>query len=530
MTKPPLVCLFAGIIAFASLFSASSVQAGVGVSPSSINFGSVTVNATSTATLVVTNNSRQTVTVGSVFCNLPQVVVSGPALPMTLAPRSSTSFQVTFHPNSAGAYSGTLTVSAGRNGGQLTTVSVLGNGISSSANTQLSYLLSPSANSLTFGSQLVGSGSSQSLTLTNTGTGSVSVSQVTYTGAGFSVSDFSGAATLASGQSLSLSVSFAPSAAGSVTGSVSVVSTATNSPATIALSGTGIQPQISVIPSSVAFGNVITGVTNTQTITVKNPGSATLTVSQASLAGTGYGLSGLTTPLSIAPGGSAFFNVGFSPASAGTFSGSVTLTSNAPTSPLTVSLSGTGAAASYQLSASPTALSFGSLTTGTSTAQTVTLTNSGNSSVSVSQVTESGTGFSLSAIGLPLTLAAGQTASFSVTFAPAAAGSDTGSVTVVSNAANSPLTLALSGTGTAPVSHTVAISWTPSASTYNGFNVYRGTTSGGPYTRVDSALISTPLYSDISVTSGQTYYYVATEVDTTGAESAYSSEVSAAVP
>lgn len=170
------------------------------------------------------------------------------------------------------------------------------------------------------------------------------------------------------------------------------------------------------------------------------------------------------------------------------------------------------------------------MTAGTSTAQTVTLTNIGNSSVSVSQVAESGTGFSLSAIGLPLTLAAGQTASFSVTFAPGAAGSDAGSVTVVSNAANSPLTLALSGTGTAPVSHTVAISWTPSASTYNGFNVYRGTTSGGPYTRVDSALISTLSYLDTSVIPGQTYYYVATEVDATGVESAYSSEVSAVIP
>jgi fibronectin type 3 domain-containing protein len=100
----------------------------------------------------------------------------------------------------------------------------------------------------------------------------------------------------------------------------------------------------------------------------------------------------------------------------------------------------------------------------------------------------------------------------------------------VSNAANSPLVIALSGTGTASVSYTVSLNWTPSSSTYSGFNVYRGTTSGGPYSKVDTSMISLPSYTDAAVTQGQTYYYVATEVDSTGMESGYSSEVSATIP
>jgi fibronectin type 3 domain-containing protein len=63
-----------------------------------------------------------------------------------------------------------------------------------------------------------------------------------------------------------------------------------------------------------------------------------------------------------------------------------------------------------------------------------------------------------------------------------------------------------------------------------GFNVYRGSLSGGPYTKVNTALISVTSFIDTSVASGQTYYYAATEVDSTGAESIYSTEVVAVIP
>jgi fibronectin type 3 domain-containing protein len=131
---------------------------------------------------------------------------------------------------------------------------------------------------------------------------------------------------------------------------------------------------------------------------------------------------------------------------------------------------------------------------------------------------------------LPVSLAAGQSTSFNVQFAPAAAGNSTGSVTVTSSAANSPLVVTLSGAATAPVNHTITLSWTPSSSSYEGFNIYRGTASGGPYTRVAASTISSTTYTDAAVSSGHTYYYVATQLDTTGTESAYSSEVSATIP
>jgi hypothetical protein len=534
MHKTRLVCLSLGLFFASSLFL-PPIQAGVGVKPASLSFGSVTVNTTSSAaSVVVTNNGGQAVSILQVSSSLPEFVVISPAMPIAVGPHASASFQVVFQPDAAMNFSGSIIVSTNRmNGGGTQSISVSGTGTtatSASSTSSQSYLLSANASSLNFGNTLVGSSASQAITLANTGTASVNLSQVAITGAGFTVSGFTGTVTLAAGQSLSLNVSFAPATTGSATGSLSFVSSATNSPTTISLSGNGVQPQISVIPASVSFGNVTLGVTNTQTLAISNPGTANLSVTQASLVGTGFGFSGLTVPLSVPPGGSSTFTVSFTPGSASSLSGNLTLLNNTPNSPLVVALAGIGVSPVAQLTASPASLSFGSITTGSSGAQSVTLANTGNSSVSVSQISISGAGFSAAGFALPVTLAAGQSTSFSVTFTPTTTGNLSGNVTVTSNATNSPLAISLSGSGAAAASHSVALNWTPSTSTYTGFNVYRGAVSGGPYTKVNSALISATSFSDSSVSSGQTYYYVATEVDSTGAESVYSSEVIATIP
>src|SRR5262249_26772354 len=153
-------------------------------------------------------------------------------------------------------------------------------------------------------------------------------------------------------------------------------------------------------------------------------------VSQVIETGSGFSLSGLTTPLTLAPGASYFCTVNFTAASAGTYSGSLTLSNNSSTPSLSVPLSGTAVAATLQLTVSPTSLSFGSLTTGTNSTQTVTLVNTGNASVSISSDNVTGGGFTVSGLTLPLVLSPGQATSFAVAFAPAATGSVSGSVVV----------------------------------------------------------------------------------------------------
>ena len=531
MGKKVLVCLAVVFFLASSARFAVSAQAELGLSPSSIFFGNVTLSTRSAAqTFVVTNESSYSREILSVTSSLPQFVVTGPALPLTLAAHGTASFQVVFLPTVVESYSGNVVISMKTHRGETYKVSLPVNGTGKTSTPTATYLLSGSTGSLTFANALVGTSSSQSVSLTNSGTGSVTISQATVSGSGFTMSGFSGSETLAPGNSTTLTVGFAPTAVGTVTGSLSVVSNASNSPATIALSGTAVQPQMSVTPSSVSFSGVSVGATNTQSVTIKNTGTATLTVSQATLAGTTFTLSGMATPLSLAPGASSAFTVDFKPASASSFYANLSLMNNSPTSPMVVALAGTSVASVLQLSASPTSVTFGSTTESTSSTQTVTLTNTGNAGVTVSAIAVTGSGFSSSGVSLPLTLAANQSASFNVVFDPASAGTLSGTATVTSNASNSPLVISLSGTGAASASHSVALNWTPGSSAAVSFNLYRGSTSGGPYTKMNASPLSTTAYTDTGVSAGQTYYYVATDLNSAGAESAYSNQVTAAIP
>jgi fibronectin type 3 domain-containing protein len=86
-------------------------------------------------------------------------------------------------------------------------------------------------------------------------------------------------------------------------------------------------------------------------------------------------------------------------------------------------------------------------------------------------------------------------------------------------------------TNTVPSPHSVLLTWTPSVSgNVIGSNVYRGTTAGGPYTKINSSPVSGNSYTDTTVQNGVTYFYVVTAVSNTGAESGYSNMGTAPVP
>jgi len=86
-------------------------------------------------------------------------------------------------------------------------------------------------------------------------------------------------------------------------------------------------------------------------------------------------------------------------------------------------------------------------------------------------------------------------------------------------------------TATPQQTHTVALSWLASTTiTVAGYNVYRSTLNGSGYSRINSALVTLLAYTDTSVQSGTTYYYVTTAVDSTGAESGFSNQAIAVIP
>jgi Abnormal spindle-like microcephaly-assoc'd, ASPM-SPD-2-Hydin len=187
---------------------------------------------------------------------------------------------------------------------------------------------------------------------------------------------------------------------------------------------------------------------------------------------------------------------------------------------------------SGKLAANPASIAFGSVTLNTTTTQTVQLSNPSASSIAISSASTSGPGFRLTGLAVPVTLAPGQNVTFSVMFDPSSSGAASGSVQVMPADATPPLVIALSGTGVnaVPSSHTVALSWIPSPSTIVGYNVYRGTQSGGPYAQTNSSLVAGTTYSDSSLAAGQIYWYVVTSVASSGIESAHSNEAMVTVP
>ena len=158
-------------------------------------------------------------------------------------------------------------------------------------------------------------------------------------------------------------------------------------------------PSISVTPSLVSFGNVKIKTQTSQTLRLSNPGAKDLVISQATISGEGFSVSGLTAPLTVAAGTSMNFTVLFQPTTTGTVSASISISSNATSAPLTVGLTGTGVIVSTPaISVTPMAISFCNLTVKTSAIQTVKLSNTGTGDLTISQATLSGTGFSTAGV------------------------------------------------------------------------------------------------------------------------------------
>lgn len=502
--------------------SGTGAQAGLSVTPASFAFGSVVEGQTKSQSFTVTNTGTATLTIAQIAANGSGFSISGLNTPATLAAGQSTTFSALFAPTAAGSLSGSVVISSNAPNSP-NAVALSGTGAAASVT------LSANPASVSFTGVTVGSSGSSSVTITNSGNTSLTISQVSVNAKDFAASGISTPLTLSAGQNAVMNVSFKPTASEQISGNISVASSQGAS-AVIPVAGGGVQAALTVTPSSVNFGNVSVGSPNSQTIQLTNSGTGVLTISQASVTGAGYSTSALSLPVSLNPNQATTFNVQFAPASAGSASGSVSVVSNAPNSPAVIGLSGTGVASTLTLSLSSTNLSFGSVNTGTSATQTVIVTNTGNANVTISSIAATGTGFSLSAPGIPATLTPAQSLTFSVIFSPTAAGSVTGTVTVSSNATGSPATIALSGTGAQASSHTVALSWSASTSTVSGYNVYRSTTSGSGYVKLNSSLVSGLTYTDSNLLSATTYYYVTTAADGSGNESAYSNQATTAIP
>ena len=386
--------------------------------------------------------------------------------------------------------------------------------------------LSCKPQALWYGLVEVGTARTSSLTIVNSGTTRFTVSKVSKSASQFIPSGFSLPFTLAAGQKKTIKVTFKPRAKGDVAGTVKF--SGTTAGLTLHVHGTGVTGYLRANPGSIAFGTVQVGYEKSASITLTNNVSHEVGIYQLYMSGAGFSYRGLRPPMSLKPGQSYTFSAVFRPGSGSSASVKLSVVSSAPNWNTVVALSGTGGSAG-NLSLGASTLNFGNVTVGTSKSVGGNLAANGKN-VTVSSATTSSSEFTLTGLRFPFTIPAGQRVSFSAKFTPRSSGTASGKISFKSNASNSPTVENVTGTGLAASGHRVVLSWKASSSLVVGYNIYRGTNSSGPYSRINSGLQPSTSYTDASVQSGRTYFYVTTAVTSKGRESGFSNQVRAVIP
>jgi hypothetical protein len=296
---------------------------------------------------------------------------------------------------------------------------------------------------------------SQSVIVTNSGTGTLNIGTAAL-GASFAiVADACSNAAVAPGASCTIQVSFAPTATGPVSGTLSIPDDAPGAPHTVALSGTGVQPRATVSPSSLSFGGVRVGPGSPaaqQYVTITNSGTSDLHLASVALAGNpAFTIGTACSTATLAPRASCRVGIYASPDTIGARSGTLQIADDAPGSPQTVALSVTGL--DGKLTATPASVSFGSVKLNTKSSKvTIKIQNTGNARMTISKVAFTGANpgsfviASNSCTGAQLSV--GASCSVTVYFRPLVTGSLSASLTFTDDGLGGTQYVPLSGTGT----------------------------------------------------------------------------------
>lgn len=299
------------------------------------------------------------------------------------------------------------------------------------------------------------------VTVTSNGTSSLILTAVTVTGAGFARDTAQDTCqvnvAIAVNTSCRLGVRYTSStpvtnAAGTLV--ISHNAPGSNTPINVSATITGNAPAISITGGPLTFTATNVGATSAeQLLTVANTGNAPLNISAIATSNSDFITSAGTTcavGTPVAAGSNCRIGISFRPTAGGARTGNVSVTHNAPGSPSTVNLSGTGTGPGVSYSANP--LSFGSVAVGQSSANTtLTITNSGNAPLTITQINISNPVFSqVATTCTSAAIAAAGTCTVTLRFTPAATGAVTGNLTLTSNMVTAPAAVVLNGTGNTP--------------------------------------------------------------------------------
>lgn len=185
---------------------------------------------------------------------------------------------------------------------------------------------------------MLGSSSTQTVTVSNSGVATVTLTKLSVSSPAFTISGLSVPKTLASGQTMNFIAVFRPKSATQETGKISITIGTQGPEIEGSLKGTGSISQLTVTPSVVGFGTVDIGSPITQSLRLTNDGSASVAIKSAGATGTGFSVSGLSTPQTLMPGESVNFAAEFNPKSPGTEGGTISIETEG--TPVVVPLSG----------------------------------------------------------------------------------------------------------------------------------------------------------------------------------------------
>ncbi len=442
----------------------------ISLNTTTLNFGNQPAFSTSSPmTLTVTNQGSGALVISNVQVipgSAVQFNFNAPARPITVPPNGGTAtITATFSPTATGSFTASLYITDNATGSPHI-VTLTGNG------TAPSVSISPSI--WDFGTQAVSTtGSNKTFLISNNGSGDLNISNIALTGSNpgdFVLTAPATPLTISSGSSAVVSVAFKPTLAGSRSASLSITDNVVGSPHSVALTGTGVGPGISINPTAVTFNNQSVGTTsNANTVTISNTGTANLIISSMALSGANAG------DFSITPNGSSQITVGsssstivsikFTPSGTGLRTATLAINDNATGSPHTVTITGTGVAPTFSAGPNPLVFANQQVLSSSSPLQ-ITVTNTGDGVLSITGLTLSGANagdFSVSpspSAGNPIIIASNGSAPVSVIFTPTATGTRTANLNFTDNATGSPHTVAISGTavtggiGIAPASIT----------------------------------------------------------------------------
>jgi hypothetical protein len=282
----------------------------------------------------------------------------------------------------------------------------------------------------------------RSTILRNMGTAPLNVATKILTG-DFAETDDCGI-SVAAGSFCTFTVTFTPTAPGSRFGTIVLGDDASGSPHVINLVGDGSSPIVTLSPQTLTFSSLPLGQTSAvQIITLSNTGNATLNI--GSILATGNFAATSTCVSALAFGSSCQIQVTVTPTVGGAVTGILTLTDDAPDSPQTIALSGSGYVTNGTFL--PSIIAFANTAIGsTSSPQAVTVTNTGSIAMTLSAVTVTG-GFAQT--NACSSIPASGTCTISITFVPTTSGAQNGTLTINDNAQGTPHAVSLSGTGLA---------------------------------------------------------------------------------